>query len=162
MSEGNAAALPEPTPVPDFIIRPPSQPETSYLPAIPVDPGMPLWLKTVLGALFLIALLGGGVYLFRDQLFATLAVDQQTAKIVRAAGTDGKTVITVTGDIVNVGRGERAAKRLRLKFKDADGKVVAERIVAITAGGIPPRGRTSFEARVEDAPTASTIEIAAE
>jgi len=160
--EGTSDVQPEPTPVPDFIIRPASQPETSYLPAIPVDPGMPTWLKAVLGVLFAIALIGGGVYLFRDQLFATLAVDQQTAKIATTAGADGKTVITVTGDIVNVGRGEQAARRLHLKFKDAQGKVVAERVITIATGSIPPHGRTPFEVRVEDAPAASAVEVAAE
>lgn len=160
--EGDADVQPEPTPVPDFIIRPPSQPETSYLPAIPVDPGMPTWLKAVLGVLFLVALIGGGIYLFRDHLFATLAVDQQTAKITRTTGADGKTVLTVAGDIVNIGRGERAARQLRLKFKDAEGKMVAERVVAITTGGVPPQGRTSFEARIVDAPPASMVEVAAE
>lgn len=159
---GTAEPAPAPTPVPDFIIRPPSQPEANYLPAIPADPGMPMWLKTVLGVLLLLAVLGGGMYLFRDQLFATLAVDQQTAKVTHTAGPDGKRVITVAGEIVNTGRGEETAQRLRLRFKDADGNVIAERTVAITATSLPPKGRTRFEVRIEDAPAASKVEVAAE
>ncbi len=123
---------------------------------------MPTWLKAVLGALIALALAFGGAYLLRDWLFTTLAVDQQTSRISRTAAADGRSTLVVTGEIVNVGRGEAAARHVRLMFKDDQGKLIAERTVAIATGRIPPNGRARFEARIEDAPAASAVEVAAD
>ncbi len=164
-TEGAArpAPPPEPKPVPDFVIRPQNHVGVSALPAIPADPGLPTWLKAVIGVLILLALLGGGSYLFRDQVIPPLVVDQATAKIDRRAEADGKTVFVVTGDIINTGVSETAARRLHLTFLDAEGKPVAERAVEIATGRIPPNGRAKFEARIEDLPTASTkVDLSAE
>jgi hypothetical protein len=149
--------------VPDLVIRPQSQGSTHMLPAIPVDPGMPAWLKTVIAGLVVLALIGGGAYLWSDKVVASLAVDQQTARIDRLAGPEGKIVIVVSGEIINTGRREATASRLHLMFRDAQGKQVAERTIDIATGRIPPNGRARFEARVDDAPTASTeVDLAAE
>ena len=162
-STARPAPPPEPKPVPDFVIRPQNHVGTSSLPAIPADPGLPTWLKAVIGVLIILALLGGGSYLFHDQIMDTLIVDQQTAKIDRRSEADGKTVIVVTGDIINTGHSEAAAKRLHLMFKDAEGKPVAQRVVEIATGKIPPNGRAKFEARVDDPPTTSSeVGLAAE
>ncbi|HEX2888858.1 zinc-ribbon domain-containing protein [Vineibacter terrae] len=152
----------EPDAIPDFTIEPPSQAGTSLVPVIPPDPGMPTWLKAVLGALIVLALACGGAYLLHDRIFTTLAVDQQTSRISRIAAANGKSTLVVTGEIVNVGRGEAAARHVRLMFKDDQGKLIAERTVAIATGRIPPNGRARFEARIEDAPAASAVEVAAD
>lgn len=150
-------------PVPDVIIRPPGQAAPSYLPAIPVDPGLPLWLKTAIVGLVALAVVGGGAYLFRDQLFSRLLIDQQAAQISRLPATDGKTSVVISGVIVNAGRGEAAAKRLRLVFKDAAGKPVGDRYVDVSTGRIPPNGRARFEAQLDDVPAASAaIDVTAE
>jgi predicted Zn finger-like uncharacterized protein len=164
-TDGACAAAPsdDAKPVPDVVIRPQSQTGTTTLPAIPADPGLPLWLKAVIGALALIALIGGGGYLLRSPPAPTLVVDQQSAKIDRIAGPGGKTVIVVSGDIVNAGRTATAAKQLHLMFKDAAGKLVAERSVDISTGPIPPKGRARFETRIEDPPaTSAEVGLAAE
>lgn len=163
LDRGPVEAVPEPKPVPDIVIRPQSQGGAHMLPAIPEDPGMPTWLKVVIVVLILLALIAGGTYLWGDRFVATLAIDQQTARIDRLAGPDGKIVIVVSGDIVNTGHREMTARRLYLTFKDAQGKLVGERTVDITTGRIPPNGRARFEARIEDTPTVSTeVDLAAD
>jgi predicted Zn finger-like uncharacterized protein len=148
--------LPEPAPVPDIVIRPQSQGGTHMLPAIPVDPGMPLWLKTAIAALFLLGLFAGGIYFWGDRLLTTLAIDQQTARIDRQPAIDGRMTIVISGDIINTGQREATARRLHLVFKDAQGKQVAERAIEIATGRIPPNGRARFVARINDAPAEST------
>lgn len=156
-------AAAEPEIVPNFVIRPENHGGAVSLPAIPADPGMPGWLKIVIGVLIAIAIIGGASYLFHDDIMPTLAIDQQTARITRSAGADGKTVIVVTGEIINTGRNEAAATKLHLMFKDAQGKLIEERTVAISTGQIPPNGRSRFEARVEDTPAQSAmLDLAAE
>lgn len=149
--------------VPDVIIRPQNGAATAALPAIPVDQGMPGWLKATIGLLVVVALVAAGGYLFRDAFIASLVIDQQTAKIDRLADEGGKTVIVISGDIVNTGRSEATATRLYLMFKDAQGNLVAERAVGISTGQIPPNGRSNFQARIEDAPAASVrVDLAAQ
>ena len=151
----------EPRPVPDFVIRPQNHAAISALPAIPVDPGLPVWIKAVIGVLVILALLGGGSYLLREQVVPPLVVDQASAKIDHQA-EDGKKVFVVTGDIINTGVSETAAKRLHLTFLGADGKPVGERAVDIATDRMPPNGRAKFEARIENPPEASKVGLSAE
>jgi predicted Zn finger-like uncharacterized protein len=154
---------PAPTAAPDFVIRPQNHAAPSALPAIPVDPGLPVWLKAVIGVLVILALLGGGSYLFREQVIPVLVVDQGTTKIDRRAEEDGKTVYVVTGDIINTGVSDAAARRLHLTILDANGNRIEERAVEIATGPIPPNGRGKFEARIGELPTTSAqVDLAAE
>lgn len=154
---------PDSRPVPDFVIRPQSHVGHTGLPAIPADPGLPTWLKAVIGVLIALALVGGGSYLFRDQVIHPLTVDEASARIDRVVGADGKVEIVVSGEIINIGRSETAASRLHLIFMDADGKRLAERAINIATGRIPPNGRAKFEARIENAPQASVkVDLTAE
>lgn len=162
-TETAVIAPPEPEAATAVAVRPEDQGGAISLPAIPVDRGMPRWLKVVIGMLIALAVIGGASYLFHDDIVPALAIDQQTAKVTRTAGADGKTVILVTGEIINSGRNEVAATRLHLMFKDAQGKLIAERAVPISTGRIPPNGRAKFEARIEDAPAQSSVlDLAAE
>ncbi len=154
---------PQPPSVPDVIIRPQNGAATAALPAIPVEQGMPGWLKATIGLLVLVALVAAGGYFFRDTFIASLVIDQQSAKIDRLADVDGKTVIVISGDIVNTGRSEASASRLHLMFRDAQGNLVAARAIDIATGQIPPNGRSNFQARIDDAPAASVrVDLAAE
>jgi predicted Zn finger-like uncharacterized protein len=163
LSTAQPVPPPEPTPVPDFVIRPQNHAAASALPAIPVDPGLPVGIKAVLGVLVILALLGGGSYLFREQVIPPLVVDQGTTRIDRREEAGGKTVFVVTGDIINTGVSEAAAKRLHVTFLDASGKPVGKRAVEIATDPMPPNGRAKFEARIEDLPeTSAKVGLSAE
>jgi predicted Zn finger-like uncharacterized protein len=146
-----------PAPDADFNIHPEEFGHAPSLPALIDEPGMPSWLRVVLGFLIAIAIVGGASYLFHDDVVPVLAIDQHTARIARSSGDDGKIVIVVTGEIVNAGQSAMAATKLHLMFKDAQGKLIEQRAVPISTGGIPPNGRARFETRVDDTPAQSTV-----
>jgi predicted Zn finger-like uncharacterized protein len=148
-----APAMPEP--VPDVVIRPPEPSVVANLPAVAVRRRGPAWLKAAAIVLVMVTALAGGVYLVADRLIATLGIDERTAAIRLITGPDGRTALVIAGEIVNIGRGEAIARRLRVVFKDADGKPIAERALEIKPSPIPARGRVPFEARVDDAPARS-------
>ena len=158
-----AAPLEQPALVPDMVIRPPEPSVIANLPAIPVKRGLPAWLKVAAAIVVMLAVAGGAGYLVVDRLVATLGIDEKTTAIRLVTGADGRTALVVAGEIVNTGRGEAIARRLMVVFKDAEGRPIAERALAIQTGRIPARGRAPFEARLDDAPAASaTIGIRAD
>ena len=81
---------------------------------------------------------------------AVPALELQNVRVAPVLGAPGRSIM-VTGDIVNTGTGEATPRRLKLTFKDLQGKAVGERTFELKPEKIAPQGRQPFEQRVDDA-----------
>lgn len=175
-SEPPAAPAPEPEPVPEVVIRP-TTPGSALPAVIPPKPASP-WRRAAIAAVVALALVGGALFAFRDEIVALLPNEMPAppsataaAKPPRPAATQPRPKIeidlaaskidvvegryVVRGEVVNQGTTAGSTSLLRVTFKRND-EVLGERTYPMVEGPLQPGARASFSQPLEDPPDGTT------
>lgn len=164
-SEASAAA------VPDFVIRP-STPGAG-LPALTTPPPRKSnWGTWIAFVIVFSVLFGGAGYAYRAEIKARLPESWRTLLHPKGAAAaparpqvgidmaatkidliDGRYV--VQGELVNTGTAPGSTSRLKLVFR-AGNEILAERVMPLIEGPIPPGARMSFKLPLDEPPAGAT------
>ena len=176
-SAAASTPAPEPEPVPEVVIRPTTA--GASLPAVipPPKPAFP-WRRAVVAAAVALALVGGALFAFRDEIAALLPNDTPATAPATAAVkpprppagpprprieidldvskvevVDGRYLVHV--EVVNKGNAAGSTSLLRVTFKRND-EVLGERSFPMVQGPLEPGDRASFNQFLDDPPAGTT------